>query len=244
MRFYLSEIACALSYLHSLGIIYRDLKPENILLDAEGHIKLTDFGLSKEVKSMDGANTFCGTYEYIAPEVFLKKQYGVEIDWWAVGILAYEMVMQITPFFDKSPSKMMEKIVEKDITFPCEFTSDLASLINGLLQKDPKKRFKFNDLVNHPFFHGVNWDDVINKKTKPLYVPPKDEITETQIDCQREAGDKEELHLDESYATPVLNDDGKFQGFSFGGSMAQSDPDPNATDLTLPNDVLADINGI
>ena len=242
VRFYLSEIILALHYLHSLGIIYRDLKPENILLDSEGHVKLTDFGLSKEIKSqMDNANTFCGTYEYIAPEMVQHQPYGVKIDWWALGILAYEMVMQVTPFFDKSPSRMMEKIVHNNITYPIEIPPDLAALIAGLLNKDPEKRFKYDDIIQQPFFNGVNWDDVYNKKIPPCYVPEERNSHSSNLDESNPNYNlEEECNDNDSYATPILGDDGKLDGFSYEGSLNNSsDSDPLRNDLTLPGDLLA-----
>ena len=230
IRFYLSEIILALNYLHSLGIVYRDLKPENILLDSEGHIKLTDFGISKEINSTN-AKTFCGTVEYMAPETIQQKPYRYEVDWWALGILAYEMAAHVTPFYDRTNNKILEKIVHGCFTFPAEISRDLADLISGLLRKDPAKRFKYNDIIKHPFFKGVNWDDVYYKRVKPIFAPDKTlnplVVNYDEEECPDEM---------DSYATPVLGPDGKLDGFSYTG---ENSDDPLKNDLSLPIEVVS-----
>ncbi|EAY12049.1 AGC family protein kinase [Trichomonas vaginalis G3] len=237
VRFYLSEIVLALSYLHSLGIIYRDLKPENILLDEEGHVKLTDFGLSKDLNATSGAQTFCGTYEYIAPEIAQHQPYSYEVDWWAIGILAYEMVMQVTPFFDKSQSRILEKIVNEDVSFPVEIPSELASLIAMLLRKDPKKRAKYEDVIHHPFFSGVNWDDVYQRKIKPYYIPDK-----VETEAKKQKDNNEDDTAMDSYGTPVLGDEANVSGFSFTGLSDSDVPEPSQIDakkeLSVPDLLL------
>ena len=233
VKFYLAEIILALHYLHTLGIVYRDLKPENVLLDKEGHIKLTDFGLSKEVDEMNGANTFCGTLEYIAPEIVLHQPYSYEVDWWAVGILAYEMVLQRTPFFDVSQSKMLDKIVNSDVLFPPGFDEGLHNLISVLLNKNPKNRARYQDVTMHPFFADINWDDVYNRKFTPYYIPEVVEISPNQsLDLDM---DDDEIEI-EGEGEQIMESDMKVPGFSFNGVLDQ--PDPQKNDLTIPIEIL------
>lgn len=188
---YLAEIGMALSYLHSIGIVYRDLKPENILCNTDGHLKITDFGLSKIIafdEQSSDAKTFCGTYEYMAPEIVSigsqsstqrleqKNQqpnniYGYEVDWWAYGVLAYEMLYGTTPFYNVNSMRMMHDIVNSKVPFPFEATPDEIDFINRFLNKDPKQRATFDSMKEHAFWKGMNFDDVLQKKIQPQYIP-------------------------------------------------------------------------
>jgi len=118
VRFYAAQIAMALDHLHSLGIIYRDLKPENILVDEDGYVKLTDFGMAKHLKPEEKARTFCGTPEYLAPEIILGEKYNKSCDWWCFGILIYEMLCGIPPFYNENQDRMYELIKFAEIKFP------------------------------------------------------------------------------------------------------------------------------
>ena len=164
-RLYLAEVTLALEHLHNNHIIYRDLKPENILLDKYGHVKLTDFGLSKFID--DSTDTFCGTAEYIAPEVLRHEKYSFPIDWWAMGILLYEILYETTPFFDDHQTKMFENILNKDPDLPKFGHKTATDLIRQLLNKDPAKRPTVDQIKAHPFFKGLDWDKVYNKQYKP-----------------------------------------------------------------------------
>mmetsp|Transcript_9613 Transcript_9613/g.17557 ORF Transcript_9613/g.17557 Transcript_9613/m.17557 type:complete len:160 (+) Transcript_9613:509-988(+) len=118
-RFYCAELTCALQCLHDNGIIYRDLKPENVLLDNEGHVRLTDFGLSKD--SLQGntlTHTFCGTPEYLAPEVIQGQPYNKTVDWWSLGTMTYEMICGLPPFYSTNVHKMYTKILMQKLKFP------------------------------------------------------------------------------------------------------------------------------
>ncbi|KAK8448565.1 hypothetical protein SEVIR_7G051600v4 [Setaria viridis] len=189
-RFYAAEVVIGLEYLHSLGIIYRDLKPENILLQEDGHIVLTDFDLSFLTSSKPHvikhstsrrrrskeflppsfvsdpatpSNSFVGTEEYIAPEVITGAPHSSAIDWWALGILLYEMLYGRTPFRGKNRKKTFHNILHKDLTFPSSIPVSLAAkqLIHGLLQRDPSSRLGSsagaNDIKQHPFFEEIYW---------------------------------------------------------------------------------------
>ncbi|XP_028409048.1 RAC-alpha serine/threonine-protein kinase-like [Dendronephthya gigantea] len=176
-KFYATEIILAVQYLHEQGVVYRDLKLENLLLDADGHIKITDFGLCKEEITYGATTrTFCGTPEYLAPEVLEDSDYGRSVDWWGVGIVMYEMMCGRLPFYSRDHEVLFELILTEDVKFP-QRLSDLAkAVLSGLLEKNPKKRLggdisDANQIKRHPFFSDVVWDDVLNKKVKPPYVP-------------------------------------------------------------------------
>ncbi|XP_004422397.1 PREDICTED: serine/threonine-protein kinase Sgk1 isoform X4 [Ceratotherium simum simum] len=175
-RFYAAEIASALGYLHSLNIVYRDLKPENILLDSQGHIVLTDFGLCKENIEHNGTtSTFCGTPEYLAPEVLHKQPYDRTVDWWCLGAVLYEMLYGLPPFYSRNTAEMYDNILNKPLQLKPNITNSARHLLEGLLQKDRTKRLgakeDFMEIKNHVFFSLINWDDLINKKITPPFNP-------------------------------------------------------------------------
>jgi len=137
-RFYAGEIALVFEHLHDLTIIYRDLKPENLLLNREGHCKVTDFGFAKKVEYRTW--TLCGTPEYLAPEIILSKGHGKAVDWWALGILIYEMLAGYPPFYDEDPLGIYQKILEGKIKFPWHFDRHSKDLVKKLLSADLTKR--------------------------------------------------------------------------------------------------------
>ncbi|XP_008588546.1 PREDICTED: RAC-gamma serine/threonine-protein kinase-like [Galeopterus variegatus] len=171
-RFYGAEIVSALDYLHSGKIVYRDLKLENLMLDKDGHIKITDFGLCKEgITDAATMKTFCGTPEYLAPEVLEDNDYGRAVDWWGLGVVMYEMMCGRLPFYNQDHEKLFELILMEDIKFPRTLSSDAKSLLSGLLIKDPNKRLgggpdDAKEIMRHSFFSGVNWQDVYDKKSQ------------------------------------------------------------------------------
>ncbi|GAB2267567.1 Phototropin-2 [Dionaea muscipula] len=204
-RFYAAEVVLALEYLHCLGIIYRDLKPENVLLQSNGHVVLTDFDLSyltsckpqiikppqpksKRQRSRVSpilvtepstqSNSFVGTEEYIAPEIISGAGHTSAIDWWALGILLYEMLYGRTPFRGKNRQKTFANILNKDLMFPSSIPASLAArqLINALLNRDPASRLGSgtggsNEIKHHPFFQGMKWPLIRNMTPPPLDAP-------------------------------------------------------------------------
>ncbi|XP_023118334.1 serine/threonine-protein kinase Sgk2b [Amphiprion ocellaris] len=174
--FYAAEMAAALGYLHALNIVYRDLKPENILLDHEGHVMLTDFGLCKEGVAVGGImHTFCGTPEYLAPEVLQGQPYSPTVDWWSLGMVLYEMICGIPPFYSRSKAEMFENILHAPLQLHSRISGAAGALLEGLLERDVSKRLGQSrdvaELQEHPFFASTNWDDLLAKKVKPPFIP-------------------------------------------------------------------------
>uniref|UniRef100_A0A126X355 non-specific serine/threonine protein kinase n=1 Tax=Adiantum aleuticum TaxID=412743 RepID=A0A126X355_9MONI len=235
-RFYLAEIVIALEYLHCQGIIYRDLKPENVLLQKDGHVVLTDFDLSfitsctpqlvrpasppgkrrkyKPVpppffmaEPVNTSNSFVGTEEYIAPEVITGAGHSSAVDWWAIGILLYEMIYGRTPFRGKNRQKTFANVLHKDLTFPSSIPASLAArqLINGLLHRDPANRLGSAsgayEIKNHAFFRGINWPLIRDMVPPPLDAPLELVGKDPDFDS------KEALEWDEMEAsTPFVSD--------------------------------------
>lgn len=176
-RFYAAEITLALEFLHSNNVVYRDLKLENLLLDEEGHIKIADFGLCKEqITYGDTCRTFCGTPEYLAPEIIDDQDYGHAVDWWGLGVVLYEMLCGRLPFYSKSHDTLFDLILNQEVKYPSTLTPTGKSILMGLLNKNPSHRLGGStrgatDVKNHTFFGGMNWQDMYEKKVKPPFVP-------------------------------------------------------------------------
>jgi serum/glucocorticoid-regulated kinase 2 len=176
-RFYTAELLCALECLHGFNVIYRDLKPENILLDYSGHIALCDFGLCKlDMKDEDRTNTFCGTPEYLAPELLLGQGYTKTVDWWTLGVLLYEMLTGLPPFYDENTNEMYRKILSEPLHFPsAEIVPPSAKdLLTKLLNRKPDQRLGANgasEIKAHPFFHSIDWRKLLQRKYEPTFKP-------------------------------------------------------------------------
>lgn len=175
VKFYLAELALALHHLHSLGIIYRDLKPENILLDSDGHIAVTDFGLCKEGFEKK-AYSFCGTVEYMAPEVVNRKGHDVAADWWSYGVLMFEMLTGKLPFSGEDRKDTMNQILKARLQMPAFLSPEAQSLLRVLFKRNPANRLcsgpnSIEDLKCHPFFGNIDWVKLIDRQIPPPFQP-------------------------------------------------------------------------
>lgn len=158
--FYGAQVAQIFEYMHSMNIVYRDLKPENLLINADGYLKLTDFGFAKVV--LNRTYTLCGTPEYIAPEILLNKGHGKPVDWWALGILIYEMNNGIDPFTADDPMQIYQNILSGKIKFSSSFDPDAKSLVRHLVEHDLSKRYGnlkngVDDIKKHRYFKQIDW---------------------------------------------------------------------------------------
>ncbi|KAF2171794.1 hypothetical protein M409DRAFT_63371 [Zasmidium cellare ATCC 36951] len=175
-QFYAAEIVLILEFLHEQeGVAYRDLKPENILIDAEGHLKLVDFGFAKKIDNRE-TYTLCGTPEYLAPEVIRNTGHGTAVDWWAFGILIYEFLVGQPPFWDQNPMKIYEQIVEGKVRYPSAMSKDARDIIGGLCTVDVTKRLGnvkggASTVKKHPWFKNINWDELYHRKMQGPIVP-------------------------------------------------------------------------
>uniref|UniRef100_A0A0A9Y1E0 non-specific serine/threonine protein kinase n=1 Tax=Lygus hesperus TaxID=30085 RepID=A0A0A9Y1E0_LYGHE len=231
-RIYVAEIALALGHLHKLGYIYRDLKPENILLDTAGHICLADFGLSKDI-SDEKAHTFCGTPEYLAPEIIAGKGHDKAVDWWSLGILLYELTVGIPPFYDPNINTMYVKILKGVLHFPPFFTEECKSIIVGLLNRCPEKRLgSFNDvedIKNHPFYANFDFDKLLRKEYDVSFKP---KIKNTEDTSNFDVTFTSEPPVD-SFIPPssLANELDNFVGFTYNPSDIQESLHSNHTKL-------------
>eukprot|EP00002_Diphylleia_rotans_P023632 TRINITY_DN4649_c0_g1_i8.p1 TRINITY_DN4649_c0_g1~~TRINITY_DN4649_c0_g1_i8.p1 ORF type:complete len:670 (+),score=121.29 TRINITY_DN4649_c0_g1_i8:59-2068(+) len=224
-RFYLAEIVLGIEALHENYIIYRDLKPENVMIDHHGHIKLTDFGLCKKLERGEKTKTFCGTPEYFAPEILLGHDYDYAVDWWAVGILAYELMTGKAPFYHRNKSRMYNNIIQGELDLPSTLSDEAVSLLQGLLDKDPITRLgsgpsRSQEVKTHPFFKGISWKDANCRRLVPPIVPctesPLDvSYFDPQLTCQTPRDTFVETTLSNSHQQ-------LFAGFSYDPSAARA----------------------
>nr|XP_046919811.1 ribosomal protein S6 kinase 2 beta-like [Dermatophagoides farinae] len=176
VKFYLAELALALNHLHSLGIIYRDLKPENILLDSAGHINLTDFGLSKESLNNEKCFSFCGTVEYMAPEIISRKGHTHAVDWWSFGVLMFEMLTGVLPFQGPTRKETMQQIMKAKLSMPQYLSGEAQSLLRALFKRNPVNRLGYGPsetgaIQSHQFFATIDFVKLYNKEITPPFIP-------------------------------------------------------------------------
>lgn len=194
----------------------RDLKPENLLLDPEGHIRITDFGLSKEDVEGDTVRSLCGTPEYLAPEILKKQPYGKSVDWWSLGTLIYEMITGLPPFYDNNRKLMYHKILSAPLLKSPYMSPEAFDLCSKLLERDPTKRLGYGgyeEIQKHPWFKEIDWDALYRKEIEPPYKPSVKSAESTE-------------HIDDEFVlvvpavtpTPVnavLTDQNAFENFSY-----------------------------
>jgi len=217
-KFYAAEIVSGMEYLHNSGVIYRDLKPENLLLSHKGHIVMTDFGLSKEGLHTDDARTatFCGTPEYLAPEIIKGDDYTKAIDWWSVGTLIYEMLTGLPPFYTEDEENMYHKIMSAEIDFSKHhFSAEAQDIIKHFLDRDPVQRLQDPAIIKkHPWFKDIDWEKLEELEIEPPFVPQvksADDVSHIDEEFLRE-----NIHEDEEDDQPkvaVKKDD--FINFTF-----------------------------
>ncbi|KAJ3378895.1 hypothetical protein HDU84_007222 [Entophlyctis sp. JEL0112] len=228
-KFFVAEITCALEFLHGRGIAYRDLKPENLLLDSNGHIVLTDFGLSKDhLVYGQQTNTYCGTAAYLAPEVLIGNGYDWSVDWWSLGIVFYEMMTGLPPFFSENVNLMYTKILHDELLFPGGFSKEAQSFISALVERNRERRLGAGhtdalELKQHPYFSRMDWVRLERKQLTPPYKP--------RVESEADA-----TNFDPEFTSMMPDDDSlpnnsqplstyvqrQFQGFTFEQDESQS----------------------
>ncbi|ORX56313.1 kinase-like protein [Hesseltinella vesiculosa] len=253
-RLYTAEIILGLQELHRLAILYRDLKPENILLAADGHIILTDFGLSKQFQldeidiTNQRTNTFCGTAEYIAPEVLASQPYTIAVDFWSLGTILYEMLVGIIPFWAETHVAVYQRVLHDPLEFPEDMDPVTTNMIAGLLERNPLRRLGTGpegpiNIRSHPYFDSLEWPDVYYKRIKPLYLP------NIQSSADFSHFDPDYLNMTPRLSPTETHTDHAsdlFQGYSFGNadSLYMAEPfqhdDQNQSDAiySIPFDTI------
>uniref|UniRef100_A0A674ATM0 non-specific serine/threonine protein kinase n=1 Tax=Salmo trutta TaxID=8032 RepID=A0A674ATM0_SALTR len=229
VKFYLAELALALDHLHSLGIIYRDLKPENILLDEEGHIKLTDFGLSKEsIDHENKAYSFCGTVEYMAPEVVNRRGHTTSADWWSYGVLMFEMLTGTLPFQGKDRKETMNMILKAKLGMPQFLSPEAQSLLRNLFKRNPTNRLGagpdgVEEIKRHHFYCTVDWNKLFRRELHPPFKPATGRPDDTfYFDPEFTA----KTPKDSPGVPPSANAHQLFRGFSFVAITTEEEAHP------------------
>lgn len=214
MRFYTSQVSLALDHMHSNNIIYRDLKLENLMLDDSGYLKLSNLTYIKKLTTSDRTKSFCGTPEYLAPEVILGKGYSKSVDWWALGILMYEMVFGVHPFYNEHTDRMYELICHSEVRFPRQIpiSFDCQDIISKLLDKNENTRLgvkgEINEIRSHPFFSSYNFDAIYSRK---LFAPINSNLQKD--DVIGDINEKEFSIIEESGKELIANNESLFNEF-------------------------------
>ena len=221
-KIYLCEVILALGDLHKHDIIFRDLKPDNVVLDAKGHALLTDFGLSKEgVYDGNITKSFCGSIAYLAPEMLKRKGHGKAVDWYLLGVLFYEMLVGIPPYFTDNQEMIFKNIEKGDLQIP-KFVSDKAkTLLKALLKKEPEERLgsknDVDEIKAHEYFKDINWNDVYDRKLSPPI--PQQKITKSKhIDIDKILKEEDQIDCDLSENNnfgDINNNNTLFNGWTF-----------------------------
>eukprot|EP00055_Hartaetosiga_balthica_P008457 m.31596 g.31596 ORF g.31596 m.31596 type:complete len:641 (+) comp6319_c1_seq1:176-2098(+) len=217
--FYAAEISCALLFLHERRIIYRDLKLDNIMLDADGHVRLADFGLCKiNLPDTGRTSTFCGTPNYLAPEIVSYKAYGKEVDWWSLGVIMFEMMNGIVLFDGDSEPELFQNILRQPIDLPRTMSSSSRDIISRFLTRAPAKRLGFgpnekSDIRSHKFFKDLSWDDIDNRRAKPEFVPAVKSATDSSNFDEEFTSERARVSPEDKKSLNLI-DQALFEGFS------------------------------
>ncbi|XP_062621561.1 calcium-independent protein kinase C-like isoform X2 [Saccostrea cucullata] len=222
-RFYAAEVTLALMFLHRNGIIYRDLKLDNILLDAEGHCKIADFGMCKEgMFESKVTQTFCGTPDYIAPEILQELDYDASVDWWALGVLMYEMMAGQPPFEADNEEDLFESILHDDVLYPVWLSKEAVQILRGFMTKNPAKRLGCvkdhggeKGILTNPFFHEkIDWDLLEKRQIKPPFKPKIKSRTDANNFDKDFTSEEPTLTPVDPAVVKTINQE-EFHGFSF-----------------------------
>lgn len=190
MLFYAAQIALAVGYLHEAGIAHRDLKLENILVGEDGFLKIIDYGLAKMLQEDEVTMSFCGTPEYLAPEMAAHQGHDKTVDWWALGVLTYEMLIGVTPFFNKNRNMLLMKIKNSKVIFPdrtqykIDYSDEIKDFITKLLNKDRRKRLGangLNEVISHPCFANIDMRKLMSKQMEPPFLPDKSALLDLKF---------------------------------------------------------------
>ncbi|KAJ5654021.1 hypothetical protein N7490_001024 [Penicillium lividum] len=223
-QFYAAEVCLALKYFHENGVIYRDLKLDNILLTLDGHIKIADYGLCKENMWYGcTTSTFCGTPEFMAPEILLDKKYGRAVDWWAFGVLIYQMLLQQSPFRGEDEDEIYDAILADEPLYPIHMPRDSVSILQKLLTREPELRLgsgptDAQEVMSHAFFRNINWDDIYHKRGPPPFIPSISSPTDTSNFDQEFTSVTPVLTPVQSVLSQAMQEE--FRGFSYTADFA------------------------
>uniref|UniRef100_G1KHZ5 Protein kinase C delta n=1 Tax=Anolis carolinensis TaxID=28377 RepID=G1KHZ5_ANOCA len=214
--FYGAEIVCGLQFLHSKGIIYRDLKLDNVMLDKEGHIKIADFGMCKEnVFGDNKATTFCGTPDYIAPEIVQGLKYTFSVDWWSFGVLLYEMLIGQSPYHGDDEDELFESIRVDTPHYPRWITKESKDLLEKLFERDPTKRLGITgNIRDHNFFKAINWTALEKREMDPPFKPKVKSANDYSNFDREFLSEKPRLSYSDKNLIDSM-DQSAFAGFSF-----------------------------
>ncbi|KAF2859292.1 hypothetical protein K470DRAFT_249697 [Piedraia hortae CBS 480.64] len=223
-QFYAAEVCLALKYFHENGVIYRDLKLDNIMLTLDGHIKIADYGLCKEDMWYGSTtSTFCGTPEFMAPEILLDKKYGRAVDWWAFGVLIYQMLLQQSPFRGEDEDEIYDAILADEPLYPIHMPRDSVSILQKLLTREPEMRLgsgptDAQEIMSHAFFRNVNWDDIYHKRVPVPFVPQVKSRADTSNFDPEFTSVTPVLTPVQSVLSPESQE--KFRGFTYAADFA------------------------
>jgi len=211
-KFYAAEITLALGHIHGMTVAYRDLKLENVLLDPDGHAKLVDFGFAKVIRSR--AYTMCGTPDYLAPEIIQREGHDMCVDWWALGVLIYEMLSGHTPFRGPNANAIYEKALLSEPEYPTHFTKNAQGIVSRLLTKDKTRRlgagdYGPEDVKNHRWFTSVDFDMVLGRQYKAPFIPSVRDLSDASM--FKEYPDEEDICTDGTDLSRAQQD--QFKGF-------------------------------